>query len=289
MSDANEVTSIVASIISVLILISLIALPIVAIKAIIKALLKKKCEKIIWESSKRINDLIALNDEFRFNQLSSIYTYKVTLDSKRNFDRFDFDDYFEELIEEDIPYFANLREKFKENNELSVKYENKYLNISKYASKEDVKKLKLPFRIYSNLERKIANNLCANPVVSAEFIINIYYTSPQGRNSYYNHKTYSLDDLESYYFKVKEREKRKISREHQRRIMTNSLRYDIMKRDGFKCVLCGRSAKEDGVKLHVDHIIPVSKGGKTVPDNLRTLCDSCNIGKRDKYDNQGVN
>ena len=69
----------------------------------------------------------------------------------------------------------------------------------------------------------------------------------------------------------------------QRRLVTPSLRYDIMKRDGFRCVICGRGA-EDGVKLHVDHIKPVSKGGKSTPSNLRTLCQDCNLGKSAKYD-----
>ena len=67
----------------------------------------------------------------------------------------------------------------------------------------------------------------------------------------------------------------------QRRLMTDSLRYDIMRRDGFRCQLCGMTAK-DGVKLHVDHVIPVSKGGKTEPSNLRTLCERCNLGKSNK-------
>ena len=65
--------------------------------------------------------------------------------------------------------------------------------------------------------------------------------------------------------------------------LTDSLRYDILRRDGFKCQICGSTAK-DGVKLHVDHIIPVSKGGKTEPKNLRTLCDRCNLGKSDKIE-----
>lgn len=67
----------------------------------------------------------------------------------------------------------------------------------------------------------------------------------------------------------------------QRRLMTDSLRYDIMRRDGFRCQLCGMTVK-DGVKLHVDHVIPVSKGGKTEPSNLRTLCERCNLGKSNK-------
>ncbi|MCM1266209.1 MAG: HNH endonuclease [Candidatus Gastranaerophilales bacterium] len=66
------------------------------------------------------------------------------------------------------------------------------------------------------------------------------------------------------------------------------MRYNILKRDGFKCVICGRS-KADGAKLHVDHIKPVSKGGKTEESNLRTLCDMCNLGKSDAYDPYGLN
>lgn len=69
----------------------------------------------------------------------------------------------------------------------------------------------------------------------------------------------------------------------QRRLMTDSLRYDILARDKFRCQICGISAAE-GAKLHVDHIFPVSKGGKSVPSNLRTLCERCNLGKSDKIE-----
>ena len=64
----------------------------------------------------------------------------------------------------------------------------------------------------------------------------------------------------------------------ERQKMSAGLRYDILKRDGYKCKICGRGA-EDGVKLHVDHIVPIVKGGKTVPENLQTLCQDCNLGK----------
>lgn len=58
------------------------------------------------------------------------------------------------------------------------------------------------------------------------------------------------------------------------------LRFIVMKRDAFKCKICGRSpATDQTVILHVDHIIPYSKGGETLPDNLQTLCSKCNIGK----------
>lgn len=60
------------------------------------------------------------------------------------------------------------------------------------------------------------------------------------------------------------------------------LRYKVLNRDNFKCVICGNRQSDDPKsKLHVDHIVPFSKGGKTVFSNLRTLCYKCNIGKGD--------
>lgn len=90
--------------------------------------------------------------------------------------------------------------------------------------------------------------------------------------------------------KKKEREKRRL--EYQDRRMANdeehakvtrAMRYDVLRRDGFRCVKCGRG-REDGVKLHVDHIKPVSRGGKSVLNNLQTLCEDCNCGKGNKYE-----
>lgn len=69
----------------------------------------------------------------------------------------------------------------------------------------------------------------------------------------------------------------------ERKIMNDDIRYNVLKRDNFTCKLCGISAK-DGAKLHVDHIIPVSKGGKTIMSNLQTLCDRCNMGKSNKME-----
>ncbi len=79
-----------------------------------------------------------------------------------------------------------------------------------------------------------------------------------------------IDDL-------KKREK-KTHAQTERAKMKPSLRYGIIERDGFMCKACGRNANDD-VKLVVDHIVPVSKGGKTCADNLQTLCEPCNRGK----------
>jgi len=63
------------------------------------------------------------------------------------------------------------------------------------------------------------------------------------------------------------------------------LRFRVLQRDRFTCQSCGSSpAKSLGVELHVDHIVPWSKGGDTVVENLQTLCDRCNLGKGNMTD-----
>ena len=66
------------------------------------------------------------------------------------------------------------------------------------------------------------------------------------------------------------------------RAISDKLRYHVLKRDNFKCCACGASpAKDPSVELHIDHIIPWSKGGESTLKNLQTLCSKCNIGKSD--------
>lgn len=66
-----------------------------------------------------------------------------------------------------------------------------------------------------------------------------------------------------------------------RKSLTKSIRHEVFKRDNYRCVECGATNKD--TVLHIDHIIPFSKGGSDELDNLQTLCKSCNISKSDRY------
>ena len=57
------------------------------------------------------------------------------------------------------------------------------------------------------------------------------------------------------------------------------LRFAVLDRDHFTCQYCGRRIGEPGVRLHVDHRVPVSKGGDNAMSNLVTACEECNLGK----------
>lgn len=64
----------------------------------------------------------------------------------------------------------------------------------------------------------------------------------------------------------------------ERKTMSKKLRFEVFKRDAFTCQYCGKKAPD--VVLEVDHIKPVSKGGKNELLNLVTACFECNRGKR---------
>lgn len=55
------------------------------------------------------------------------------------------------------------------------------------------------------------------------------------------------------------------------------LRFEILKRDGFRCAYCGATPLT--ALLHVDHVVPASEGGPDLPENLVTACATCNLGK----------
>jgi len=52
----------------------------------------------------------------------------------------------------------------------------------------------------------------------------------------------------------------------------------LFARDGWKCVYCGTAAG----RLTLDHVIPRSKGGDSVWENVVTACAPCNLHKGDR-------
>lgn len=70
---------------------------------------------------------------------------------------------------------------------------------------------------------------------------------------------------------------------NQRKLMKPELKQKIKIRDNYTCQICGKYMPDE-VGLHIDHIIPVVKGGKSIPSNLRVLCSKCNGSKGAKIE-----
>jgi len=73
-------------------------------------------------------------------------------------------------------------------------------------------------------------------------------------------------------------------RSRNRRLVSGTVRYTVLKRANYHCELCGIRA--DDKALEVDHIVPKSIGGVDDITNYQALCYSCNAskGNRDSTD-----
>ncbi|MDJ0617843.1 MAG: HNH endonuclease [Calothrix sp. MO_192.B10] len=83
---------------------------------------------------------------------------------------------------------------------------------------------------------------------------------------------------------TKSQSKSKQEKSKRSRYIPASVRVSVLHRDGYKCVFCGRNAKQ--IQLEVDHIVPFSKKGSNQLENLQTLCIDCNRGKGARFLNK---
>lgn len=269
-------------------IIVLIVFLIVISGLVLSGILNEKYKRIVFNSSEKLKALLAINARYCFNvDLQNEYKYTRRLNSKRKFDQFKFNIFFDEIIENKKNFICQLIEQVHQNQNLFKQYILEVEQLPSFITREQAKSLHIPYHICLKKETKLMDQFIDKPVIDPVFRCCIKYTSPQGRNAYFDYREYSFQNLIQHYEQVckniEERSTQEYQRKRERSKLSPSLRYDVLRRDQFRCVLCGQTAS-DGVKLHVDHIVPIAKGGKTVMENLRTLCDRCNLGKSDKLE-----
>lgn len=70
------------------------------------------------------------------------------------------------------------------------------------------------------------------------------------------------------------------------RYISSKLRALVMIRDNSTCQMCGRNVRDDHIRVHIDHVVPLSWGGTTELDNLQVLCSDCNEGKKNYVESE---
>ncbi|TNM58160.1 HNH endonuclease [Brevibacterium sediminis] len=109
------------------------------------------------------------------------------------------------------------------------------------------------------------------------------YVSAGGNSAQRTKITLNSETVDALIERLDERLKYKKSVAGQRALMTAKIRSFVKNRDNYMCQYCSVSlAAEPHLLLEVDHIIPVSRGGLSVIENLQTLCWRCNRSKSNK-------
>lgn len=251
-------------------------------------IIDNKNKKVVIEKSQRVKTLLSLNKTMNFLTIPSKYSNCQICNSKRQLERLSMDEYLMALIDSDELFYQNIVQTISSNISQYNIYIKQAQSIKSSATEGFCNSFGFTLNKFLKYEESVfKSKILRKPQMDVIIYCKATYTSPKGRNHYWKEKSYHYNELKRFFEHTVELKKQKQTRQHQikaeRAKMTDSLRYDILKRDNFRCQICG-SCAQDGVKLHVDHVIPVSKGGKTVEENLRTLCDRCNMGKSDKMD-----
>ena len=247
----------------------------------------KKLENFVAANSEAIKKLEELNSRLILKYVNNQIYLNKTYDIKRDYENVSPQGYLEYCLRENLVKYQQIYDDLVFNKETYSKYKEDVskLRSNLYFTKEKCEELK------KNLDkcRKYEIDLFESKIIKyfsdISITVTIRYRSKGGRVSlskkdefYWNEFCQTLDlvkksrlDYEVY----------KRIEAVERALVTDELRFEIMKRDNYRCKICGASS-EDGVQLHVDHIIPIAKGGKTEMSNLQTLCERCNRGKSDK-------
>jgi hypothetical protein len=249
---------------------------------------KQRYNQLVYKHSELLKQAIEFNKDYTFNaDFDKHYIYDERVEYKAKLDQFDFESYLMYKAENNKPFFEDLIQKLDFNTNLYKKYDSKYKAFVTHFNIENTKKYLISLKRLLRIEAKIVEKNKLKPMLDSEIEIIVRYTSPRGRNSYSSKATYRYYEIKTFYQEMLDSVAKRSTRSYQMKVerikMTASMRYQVLVRDKATCQICG-AGKKDGAILHVDHILPVAKGGKSTLDNLRTLCDRCNLGKKDRIE-----
>ena len=268
---------------------SLITIAILLISTIVWLALTLRARRLVSQSSVALRELDALNQ--RYSARAAVhpqlrFDFRHSANSKSGFDRFDLNAYMRDELLKNQAWFTqeiakrlSAIDEFQGYVDASMRVGTKWLGESNHA--------RLTPEKFMTIEKKLfCGRALTYPHPSASVTFTVTYTSPQGQNSYARHLSCDFNHIRAGLHTALDTRARQTTvqalRQRERSLMTPGLRVQVLRRDGNRCRMCGVSVN-DGATLHIDHILPVSRGGKTVAENLQALCDSCNLGKSNRF------
>lgn len=241
----------------------------------------RKYETFIFDHSVAVQKLININQKYIFNVCSNF-------DMEHSYDN---ENFYNEISPKDyltyqLVYIQKDILKTMEDTLKNRQLYSEYVREVALSCQMDHYDMEIPFKNRKKLTRietAIFDEILQKPLTELSVKVSLYLTTLNG--SY-------RDSKEAYFFEVDiQNILEKLNQKHgafyldseiwqsicrvERGKVSNKMRFSIYQRDGYRCRKCGRQTND----LEIDHIYPISKGGKTTYDNLQTLCHRCNYLK----------
>lgn len=272
-------------------LILLIIVVCVLIYLLINSQINKKYEEFVHKHSLAIKNVKEINKKYNFKKIPS-FEMENHYDNKIFYDSVSPRDYLTyQLVYIRKEVIAAIRDTAENRRSFSL-YQQEVKNKCKLRNYDTTELLKNEKKLEA-IEKKIFKSLLKGSTIDFDITVRIVHTNINGavrtskedlfyedeilkiieKLSHKNGDYYLDDDIWQSICMV---ERGKIS---------NRMRFKIYERDGYRCRKCGRRTDD----LEIDHIFPISKGGKSNYDNLQTLCHRCNSLKSNVIERGAVN
>ena len=248
----------------------------------------RKMDQLIWNRSSKIKKICEINSKYKFHFIENNLEFKKFYDNKSHFNKIRPADIMAHEFRNNILLYEKTISYIHENRELLISYQKEINKTSVSTIDLECENTKIPINLLMWREERLFKKKIFSPPTELTIRVDMRYSSPKGKVNERKTGQFSMTEIEACINSIARSrlDKSTYSRVAavERGEVSDSLRYDILRRDNFCCTICGVSSSV-GARLHVDHIVPIAKGGKSVPSNLRTLCERCNIGKGAKIEN----
>ncbi len=235
----------------------------------------------IEEHCNHIKEIKNINNKYNFHDVLEFNFVQIYDNEHSYFDITPLD----YLIYQLIFIKKSVKEEIRKTNENSNLYHLyiEDLKVLKSIELFDIQTPKYIILLTKNKIKRKIKNLKHNPKISFKINVKLIRTTINGRKLKTKSASFGVDTVEHLIEKLYNKTYDRYNDQNiwnsickvERGKVSNKMRFSIYQRDGHRCRKCGRHTKD----LEIDHIIPISKGGKSTYDNLQTLCKSCNMKK----------
>lgn len=243
----------------------------------------KTYENFVLNHSVLLKNVKKINEKYHFYKFD-LPTYKKIYDNRKIFETFTPKDYLTYQLVYDRKEITSGLYYTDDNRKLFKTYMDEIKQVLKFYEYDEEITLRNEAKLLA-CEKKLYKKLLKKPILNYYVTVELVLTKMNNQVLSRKSNTFNEDELkdilkrldnkldgryqdESIWESISKIERAKVS---------NKMRFAVYERDHYRCQKCGRKTKD----LEIDHIFPISKGGKTEFNNLQTLCHDCNVKKSD--------
>lgn len=241
----------------------------------------KRYKSFVFEHSTTFKSIIGINERYTFNEIKS-FDMSGRYDNVHFYDDISPLDYLTYQLVYSKREVSDAIKDTEDNQEKFKKYQEDIRSVYRLGNYENVEKIPVFKKMLAHIEKTQVDLAIIKPKLTFSITVVLWRTNIKGYRLQYKGETFDSDTIQSIIKDLNRKDGdfylnaeiwQSICRVERGKV-SNKLRFQIYARDRYRCRNCG--SPND---LEIDHIFPISKGGKSTVDNLQTLCHRCNSSK----------